>query len=129
MPAGSYRKEMVANACERSHQLSKANQVNDQTLSFQKDPSRHWHIQKEFASVGRFHFLSVVIFGGYTLACLNVRSICQHHQLFHLAGRQDVQNRSFTSPTIGRFTSFTKLLVPLGVMRLPKALLIAQYEL
>jgi len=47
MPVGLYRRNRVANASERLHQLSKYNQFNDQTISGQKRPSRHWLMQKE----------------------------------------------------------------------------------
>ena len=47
IPVGIYRKECVANARESLHQLSKDNQFNDQTISGQERPSRHWLMQKE----------------------------------------------------------------------------------
>jgi hypothetical protein len=47
MPVALYRRNSVANASERLHQLSKDNQFNDQTIIGLDRPSRGRFIQKE----------------------------------------------------------------------------------
>jgi hypothetical protein len=47
IPVGLYRKESVANASERLHQLSKDKRINVQTISGHYCPARRWLMQKE----------------------------------------------------------------------------------
>ena len=46
MAVGLCRRNSVANASERLHQLSKDNQFNNQTIIDRNRPSQYWLMQK-----------------------------------------------------------------------------------